>query len=79
MVDGKQKIKTMNIDIEKLREELIDFYGTAMVGPFPQAIIELTKVEKASPEELIKIAKQNNINLDNYIEEDTDNKIKRLK
>lgn len=59
----------MNINIEQLRQDLLDYYGTAMNNGFPMAIIELSKIEKASAEELIEIAQQNGINIENYIEE----------
>ena len=55
------------INIEKLREDLIDYFGTAMYSASPLAIINLTEVEKASPDKLIQIAKNNNFNLNNYI------------
>ena len=54
------------IDYEKLREDLIDYYGTASYNGFPMAIIELSNVENASYEELINIAIKNNFNLNNY-------------
>ena len=57
----------MNIDIEKLREDLIDYFGTAMFNASPLAIIELSKIEKASNQEIIKIAIDNNFNLNEYI------------
>ena len=56
----------LEIDIEKLREDLIDYYGTAMFNASPLAVMELTKVEKATPEELIQIALKNKIDLSNY-------------
>lgn len=56
----------MEIDIEKLRKDLIDYYGTAMFNASPLAIIELTKVENASPQELINIALKNNFDLTEY-------------
>ena len=43
------------IDYDKLREDLIDYYGTASYNGFPMAIIELTNVENASNDELINI------------------------
>jgi len=55
-----------NIDFEQLRKDLIDYFGTAMFGGFPLAIMDLSKVETASNQELIKIAIQNNFDLDNY-------------
>ncbi|MBE6145775.1 MAG: hypothetical protein E7171_04060 [Firmicutes bacterium] len=61
----------MEIDIEKLRKDLIDYYGTAMFNASSLAIIELTKVENASPQELINIALKNNFDLTEY---ETNNK-----
>ena len=61
----------MEIDIEKLRKDLIDYYGTAMFNESPLAIIELTKIENASPQELINIALKNNFDLTEY---ETNNK-----
>ena len=56
----------LEIDIEKLREDLIDYYGTAMFNSSPLAVMELSKVENATPEELIQIALKNKIDLSNY-------------
>lgn len=58
------------IDYEKLRNDLIDYYGTASYNGFPMAIIELSNVENASYEELINIAIKNNFNLNNYKKEE---------
>lgn len=58
------------IDYEKLRNDLIDYYGTASYNGFPIAIIELSNVENASYEELINIAIKNNFNLNNYTKEE---------
>lgn len=58
------------IDYEKLRNDLIDYYGTASYNGFPMAIIELSDVENASYEELINIAIKNNFNLNNYKKEE---------
>jgi len=57
----------MNIDIEKLREDLIDYYGTAMFNASPLAIIELTKIEKATDKEIIQIAIDNKFDLNEYV------------
>lgn len=54
------------IDYEKLRKDLIDYYGTAS-QIFPMAIIELSKVERASNEQLIDLALSNRFDLSNYI------------
>ena len=56
----------LEIDIEKLRSDLIDYFGTAM-GFFPVATMDLIKVQNASDEELINIALKNNFDLNKYI------------
>ena len=55
-----------NLNFDKLREDLLDYYGTAMFNASPLTIIELTKVEKANNEELIEIAINNNFDLNEY-------------
>ena len=54
------------INIEKLRNDLIDCYGTAMFNASPLAIFELTKIKRASDEEIINIAIKNNFDLNKY-------------
>lgn len=56
----------VEIDIEKLRSDLMDYFGTAM-GFFPVATMDLIKVQNASSEELINFALKNNIDLSKYI------------
>lgn len=55
----------MNIDYEKLREDLIDYYGTAMMV-MPMAMMELSEVQRASNEKLIQLAINNGFDLSNY-------------
>jgi hypothetical protein len=57
----------MNIDFDKLRQDLLDYFGTAMTMGFGAAIIDISKVENASNEELINIAKQNGFDLNKYV------------
>jgi lipase chaperone LimK len=59
----------MNIDINiaKLRRDLINYFGTAM-NNYPMAISELSEMEKASSEKLIEIAEKNNFDLRKYYE-----------
>jgi len=55
----------MTIDIDALRNDLINYFGTAMMtNIFAQA--DLIKVESASPEELITIAEKNGFDLSDY-------------
>ena len=57
----------MDIDYDRLRKDLIEFYeGAFFVGGFGAAMFNLTDVYKASNEELISIAQELNINLNNY-------------
>ena len=57
----------MNIDFERLRQDLIDYFGTAMTMGFGAAIIDLSNIENASNEELINIANQNGFDLNKYV------------
>lgn len=56
----------MNLDFEQLRQDLIEYFGTSMFNASPLAIVELTKVQNATSEELIKIAKNNNFDISKY-------------
>ena len=56
----------MNLDFDKLRKNLIDYFGSAMSN-FPLAIVELSQVECADEEELICIAQKNGFDLNDYI------------
>ena len=54
-----------NMDYESLREDLKNYFGTAIA--FNQmAIIDLMMVESASNDKLVYIAIQNGFDLDNY-------------
>ena len=55
------------IDIERLREDLMNFFGTAK-EIYPTAVIELYNVEHAGINQLNNIAENNGFNIDNYIE-----------
>lgn len=55
-----------DIDIEKLRQYLINYYGTAMINSFPTAMTDLLEVENASNEKVVSLALKNNINLNNF-------------
>lgn len=54
-----------NIDYDKLRSDLMDYFGSAMAY-YPAAVIELSEVENASNDKLIQIAIQNGFNLNDY-------------
>jgi predicted PhzF superfamily epimerase YddE/YHI9 len=45
-------------DIEDIRDELIDYYGTAMMNGFPMAVMELSDIEDLSDEEVQALAEE---------------------
>lgn len=53
-------------DAHKLRSYLIDRFGSAMTAGFDMAIQELTEVSNAGEEELVEIAKKNNIDVTRF-------------
>lgn len=55
-----------DIDIELLRQDLIDYFTSAMFMVSPVALVDLTEVENASDDEIIKIALDNGFDLKNY-------------
>ena len=55
----------MNIDFDKLREDLIDYFGTAMEA-FPIAVMNVAEIETATERELVRIATQNGVDLEDY-------------
>lgn len=58
----------MTIDTERLREDLKDYFGTAMFGGSPLAMMDLVQVEKAAAAELVEIANRNGFDINKYIE-----------
>ena len=59
----------MYYNIEKLRRDLMDYFGTAMSNGLGMAVIDLSEIENASPEKLIYIAKKNEFNLNKYMDD----------
>ena len=56
----------MQIDIEKLRKDLEDYYGTAMANGFPAVVVDLSKAEKSSQEVLVKTALKEGFDPEDY-------------
>ena len=56
------------VDIDTLRDELEDYFGTAMFSGNRQAVIDLERVKIASAQELIAIAQRCGFNINDYIE-----------
>lgn len=55
------------IDVDRLRRDLKDYYGTAMFNASPLAVMELSKVERASDREIVEMAQKNGVDLRKYI------------
>lgn len=58
------------MDYEKLRKDLIDYYGSAMLSGFPMAVVELPDVEIASDKELTIFAKEAGLDILDYEEKE---------
>ena len=56
----------MEINTNRLRIDLKEYYGTAMFGGFPMAVMEMNAVERASDEELVKLAEQAGLDIRKY-------------
>ncbi len=57
----------VTIDTERLRGDLMDRFGTAMHNGFPMAVMDLSKIERASAQELADLAQKQGIDLRKYI------------
>ena len=66
---------TYKINVEELKEDLINYFGSAIYSASPLAMMKLTKIEKATEEELIQMAIDNNFDLNKYIYETKGRKI----
>ncbi len=58
--------KDRKLDYSSLRDDLMDYYGTAMTGGFPMASMDVAKAERASESELESMARRNGFDLDRY-------------
>lgn len=56
-----------SIDIDRLRRDMKDYYGTAMVNASPMAMMDLSKVERASDEQIVKMAQEQGVDLKKYV------------
>lgn len=66
----------MNIDIEGLRRDLIDYFGAA-TSIYPMAIMDVINIENADVYKLIEIAKSNGFDLNDYVIETYSKKLYR--
>ena len=56
------------IDIDRLREDLLDYYGTVMFNDFAMAAMNIQFIEMASDQDLITIAQKEGVGLTKYYE-----------
>lgn len=54
---------SIRIDVDRLRAALLDEFGTAAFAVSPFAMGDLLEVEDASPEELVRIAEREGMDL----------------
>jgi len=56
------------LDVRSLRQDLIDYFGTAKIEN-PAATIDLIRVQNADMKGLIDIAEEVGFDLENYVDE----------
>lgn len=57
----------VNIDVDALRTYLLDYCGTAMMSGFPAALLDVVDIERASGEELCRIAEKLGVDLRRFV------------
>lgn len=57
-----------NINILKLKKDLMDYFGTAVFNGMPNAMIELSKISNASDSQIINLALNIGFDLSEYEE-----------
>lgn len=57
----------VTIDVDRLRRDIKDYYGTAMFNASPISVMDLSQIERASDLEIIEIAQRNGIDISDYI------------
>lgn len=55
-----------DFDFNKMKHDLVDYYGTAAFSGFPMAIMDVSRMESASDEELLHEAVKNGMDLNKY-------------
>ena len=64
---GKDMAMEVEIDIDRLRRDMKDYYGTAMFSATPMAMMDLSRIERASDMEIVEEAQKNGLDLTDYI------------
>ncbi len=56
----------MELDVSRLKDDLENYYGSAMCSGLPMAVVELSQVESASPQQLAELARRAGFDLRDY-------------
>ena len=55
------------IDVDAVRDYLLDYCGTAMFGGFPAALLDVADIERISGEELCRKAEELGVDLRRFV------------
>ena len=55
------------IDVDALRDYLLDYCGTAMFGGFPAALLDVADIDRMSSEELCRKAEELGVDLRRFV------------
>ncbi len=56
----------MEIDISRLRDDLENYFGTAMCSGLPMAAVELAQAQSGTPQQLVELARRAGLELSDY-------------
>lgn len=65
-VDSGKRARMATIDVDKLRDYMTDYFGTAMLDGFPAAILDLSDIESMGAYELCQKAESLGIDLRDF-------------
>ena len=65
-VDSGKRARMATIDVDKLRDYMTDYFGTAVFNGFPAAILDLSDIESMSGHELCQKAESLGIDLRDF-------------
>jgi len=63
----KWEVCVVHVDTDKLKKDLKEYFGTAMFGGSPLAMMDMVQVEGADENELLEIAKRNGFDITDYL------------
>ena len=62
----------INVDMDQLREGLLDRAGSAAGAGFPAAMLDVIDIEDESPQELLARAEREGLDLRDFVVDDED-------